>query len=71
MWVISGEGEMLKAGTPQLSKATHGHGIPLIPIEAVAGLPSIMTDSITQAECDHYCVPDFTDKGVEYLRCCR
>lgn len=50
-----------------LSLTDHGHGIPLIPIDAVAGLPSIMTDSVTQTDCDHYCVPDFTDKGVEYL----
>lgn len=49
------------------NKSVHGHGIPLIPLEAIAGLPSIMTDSITQTDCDHYCVPEFTDKGVEYL----
>ena len=44
------------------------NGIPLIPIEAVAGfLVGVDNEGIIQKNCDHYIVPEFEEIGVEYL----
>lgn len=42
-------------------------GIPLIPLDALAGLP--VTDNIGVAfiDCEHYIVPEFQSKGVEFM----
>ena len=43
-------------------------GIPIIPIEAVAGfLVGVDNEGIIQKNCDHYIVPEFEEIGVEYL----
>lgn len=47
--------------------AQAGEGIPLIPIEALAGLPSVDNMGVTFLDCEHYIVPDFINKGAEYL----
>lgn len=42
-------------------------GIPLIPFEAVAGFPDNDNIGITFKDCEHYIVPEFMSKGVEFL----
>lgn len=47
-------------------KSTH-NGLPLIPIEAVAGIPSIDEIGVTFADCKKYVVPEFESKGADYM----
>ena len=73
-WLLTGEGEMLKEGakspqgdharpeTPNASPA-----LPLIPFDAVAGLPSIDNIGVTFLDCDQYRVPDLIQRGAEFL----
>lgn len=42
-------------------------GIPLIPIEALAGLPVSDNTGITFVDCEHYVIPEFKKKGVEFM----
>lgn len=42
-------------------------GIPLIPIEAVAGLPTIDNIGVSFADCKRYVIPEFEGKGVDYM----
>lgn len=42
-------------------------GIPLITIEAVAGFPTIDEPGRAIADCDRYVVPEFADKGAQFL----
>lgn len=42
-------------------------GIPLITIDAVAGFPTIDEPGRAIADCDRYVVPEFTDKGAQFL----
>lgn len=41
--------------------------IPLIPIEALAGLPVSDNTGITFVDCEHYIIPEFQKKGVEFM----
>lgn len=43
------------------------YGIPLITIEAVAGFPTIDEPGRAIADCDRYVVPEFADKGAQFL----
>ena len=43
------------------------YGIPLIPIEAVAGLPTIDNIGVSFADCKRYVIPEFEGKGVDYM----
>lgn len=60
-WLMTGEGEMLAS-----SMQTDTDGIPLIPIDAMAG---VFTDNnsvgITPEMCEYYTVPSF--KGADFL----
>ena len=42
-------------------------GLPLIPIEAIAGIPSIDEIGVTFADCKKYVVPEFESKGADYM----
>lgn len=66
-WLLTGEGEMLRSeqNTPTAVPATQpGMGIPLIPIEAMAGY-GIGDTQVLEHECDRYVVPVFKD--AEFL----
>lgn len=68
-WILLGEGEML-LNEPQdtsCTKGTNVKGIPLIPIEAIAGLPSVDDIGILFTECNQYVIPEFDGKGVDYM----
>ncbi|MCM1035560.1 MAG: hypothetical protein NC038_05630 [Paludibacter sp.] len=79
-WLLTGKGEMLRSkdenipvGESVISIADHcdsvntKQGIPLIPIEVVAGWNGIDVQGVTLAECRRYSVPEFEVAGAEYL----
>lgn len=67
-WLITGEGPMLRSDLPAAHPATEpGAGIPLIPIEAVAGLPTDDPVGTRFIDCAHYIIPDFANLNVEYM----
>ena len=64
-WLVTGRGSMLRSDLPAAHPATEpGAGIPLIPINAMAGA---FTDSqvVLELECERYVVPVF--KEAEFL----
>jgi phage repressor protein C with HTH and peptisase S24 domain len=67
-WLITGEGEMLKNGNeiPKAIKAENSttEGIPLIPIEAMAGFGT-GESQVMEYECERYIIPMF--RGAEFL----
>lgn len=67
-WLLTGEGPMLRSDLPAAHPATEpGAGIPLIPIEAVAGLPTDDPVGTRFIDCAHYIIPDFANLNVEYM----
>nr|DAK98319.1 MAG TPA: putative transcriptional regulator [Caudoviricetes sp.] len=77
-WLLTGTGNMLKS---DLDKPIEAHkrsaeppkssnkrrGIPLIPIDAVAGFPSADNDGVYMENCEHYSIPEFEAKGANFL----
>ena len=41
--------------------------LPLIPFEALAGIPSLDNIGVTFADCEKYVVPEFAARGVDFL----
>ena len=78
-WLMTGDGEMYKITTKDFAtmqekndnfsifNKTGDKGIPLIPIEAVAGLPTIDNIGVSFADCKKYVIPEFEGKGVDYM----
>ena len=67
-WLVTGRGPMLRSDLPAAHLATEpGAGIPLIPIEAVAGLPTDDPVGTRFIDCAHYIIPDFANLNVEYM----
>lgn len=77
-WLLTGKGNMLKSDTDkpiEVHKTSAGpskssnkqKGIPLIPIEAVAGFPAADSDGVYLEDCDHYTIPEFEAKGANFL----
>ena len=73
-WLITGKGEMIKPQTKSILKDSQekaavalaaDYGIPLIPLDAVAGFGEENSSAIIEFECEKYVVPDF--KGAEFL----
>lgn len=67
-WLLTGEGEMLKAtqSNATVSKKPTG-SLPLIPIEAVAGFPGDDETGVKLVDCEQYHVPEFVAKGAQFL----
>lgn len=42
-------------------------GIPLIPIEAIAGIPAGESIAVRFIDCAHYVIPEFANLNVEYM----
>lgn len=63
-WLLSGEGPMLKTDQPQMIETTDGSGIPLLPVEAMAGQFQ-GEQEFNLAECPRYNVPIF--RKADYL----
>lgn len=69
-WLLTGQGDMLRSDADaqvQVAAAepTAVGGIPLIPIEAMAGVLSGNSMQVMERECEHYNIPMF--KGAEFL----
>lgn len=60
--------ELLGRNLPVAHLATGSEkGIPLIPIEAIAGIPAGENIGIRFIDCAHYVIPEFTNLNVEYM----
>ena len=70
-WLLTGKGPMLKSEEqplPEAKKINSKHkGIPLIPMEAIAGFPAIDNDGVSFDDCQHYSIPEFEAKGANFL----
>ena len=67
-WILTGEGPMLRSDLPAAHPATEpGAGIPLIPIEAIAGIPAGEDIGIRFIDCTRYVIPEFANLNVEYM----
>ena len=62
-WLITGKGDMLKS-LKGIKPTKDGTGIPLIPVEAMAGCFT-GSQTVLLQECDHYVVPAF--KNSDFL----
>lgn len=62
-WLLTGNGIMLRNST-ELTPTKDGTGIPLIPVEAMAGCFT-GSQTVLLQECDHYVVPAF--KNADFL----
>ncbi len=63
-WLLSGNGEMLKGSNVVIEPSKDGVGIPLIPVEAMAGFFAGEQTVLLQ-ECDRYVVPAF--RNADFL----
>lgn len=67
-WLLTGEGEMLKDSQINVTVSEKPTAsLPLIPIDAVAGFPGEDKNGIAIEQCECYCVPEFADKGAQFL----
>lgn len=79
-WLLTGEGAMLQETDNKnalTSKRTveiarqvpHGssEGIPLIPLDAVAGFPAESGGGVRLEDCERYVIPEFENKGANFL----
>ena len=79
-WLLTGEGAMLQetennnAPTPKHTveiahQIPHGssEGIPLIPLDAVAGFPAESGGGVRLEDCERYVIPEFENKGANFL----
>lgn len=74
-WLLTGKGDMLKSSIDKMVEAHKPHvepsnkrrGIPLIPLDAVAGFPAADNDGVYMEDCEHYSIPEFEAKGANFL----
>lgn len=71
-WLITGEGPMLSHPTPPTTPTkptSHPStsGIPLIPLDAVAGFPAESGGGVRLEDCERYVIPEFENKGANFL----
>ena len=61
-WLLTGVGVMILSDDVFLK--AHGETIPLIPFDALAGIPSIDNIGVSFAECEQYAIPEFIARGT-------
>lgn len=77
-WLLTGEGPMLSHPTtptpptqPTTPTKPTSHpstsGIPLIPLDAVAGFPAESGGGVRLEDCERYVIPEFENKGANFL----
>lgn len=79
-WLLTGEGAMLqktennnaptsKHTVEKARQVPHGssEGIPLIPLDAVAGFPAESGGGVRLEDCERYVIPEFENKGANFL----
>ena len=64
-WLLTGEGDKRDNHTDKSTQQSNG--LPLIPIDAVAGFPTADNDGAALADCQRYVVPEFNAKGANSL----
>lgn len=69
-WLLVGRGSMMQEKTEKptvstLPKLLSNQGIPLIPVEAIAGVLSGNSTAVMEYECDRYDIPMF--RGADFL----
>lgn len=69
VWLLTGEGSMLKNSAPQQPAAQEDAGcmLPLIPLDVLAGNPNLDNPGITADDCERYSVPEFSCRGADFL----
>ena len=67
-WLVTGRGPMLRGDLPVAHPVTEpGESIPLIPIEAIAGIPAGESIAVRFIDCAQYVIPEFANLNVEYM----
>lgn len=73
-WLLTGKGAMLKNSTPKSPEvlikkvdSNSKEGIPLIPLDAVAGFPATDSSFAYMENCERYTIPEFQDKGADFI----
>ncbi len=79
-WLLTGRGSMLvnkgemmqtdndrQAQTAWQVPKDSGKGIPLIPLDAVAGFPADSGAAVLMEDCERYVIPEFENKGANFL----
>ena len=73
-WLLTGRGKMTidetedKKNLPKATRTTKpSKGIPLIPLDAVAGFPATDNEGVYMEDCDRYSIPEFEAKGANFL----
>ena len=79
-WLLTGEGKMLQGAenksVPTANRpieiahqAPEGssEGIPLIPLDAIAGFPADGGSGVSMGNWERYVIPEFADKGANFL----
>lgn len=65
-WILYGD-EMADASIQTPEQNIPMVALPLIPFDAVAGLPTIDNIGIAFADCEQYVIPEFAARGAQYL----
>ena len=74
-WLLTGEGAMLNSHININPSETFvkkvdsnsKEGIPLIPLDAIAGFPATDSSYAYMENCDRYIIPEFQDKGADFI----
>ena len=70
-WLLTGKGEMLKTDKPTDNQSTKEQitykTLPLIPIDAIAGVPAGDFQGVRFEDCEQYRISDFVSNGAEFL----
>ena len=73
-WLLTGKEPMLKENIKSNSEIlikkiedNSKDGIPLIPLDAVAGFPATDSTCAYIESCDRYIIPEFQNKGADFL----
>ena len=76
-WLLTGEGSMLRpsasgggdtcVAAPLAASPAPTHGLPLIPIDAVAGFNGWDEAGVTALDCTRYDIPDFEAAHADFL----
>lgn len=67
-WLLYGEGSMLVEQPKHIAdNTTTANGLPLIPIDAVAGFNGVDVLGVRLEDCSRYVVPEFAELHAEYM----
>ena len=79
-WLLTGEGTMLQGAENKVAPTANrtieiahqvpegsNEGIPLIPLDAIAGFPADGGSGVSMGNWERYVIPEFADKGANFL----